>query len=552
MAARRPCSEERAMADGTELAQAHAAAAAGAWSGAYDAFALASTSVRLDGADLLAWSSAAILSGRDDEGCDLLANAFDRFVDDRDAARAGQCLLRAGLNLSNRGRDAALAGWMARGARLAADPELGHVVRGYLGVPRGRRAGEEGDAAGALTQFRLAQEVGEQVDDADLVALARMSLGYVRLMTGQVTEGLDELDDVMVGVTGGRVSPVVAGVIYCVVVRMCREALDVRRAREWTFALDAWCERQPQLVPFRGTCRVHRSQVLLETDAWDQALLEADLAVAALSTPPQGDLGVAWYQKGEVHRVRGELDRAQDAFRQALEAGGDPEPGLALTWFASGRAADAFGLLRGAMERVGPPRPLLLAAVVEVGVAVDDLPTARRAVAMLAGQASDPASGSCLQAIAATADGTVRFADGDVRGAERSLLRALDLWLGLTVPYEVARVRVRLAAVHRARGDDAAAELGLEAARSTFRRLGASADLVALEGPAIVAPAGGLSPREAEVLRLAATGRTNRAIATELHLSEKTVARHLSNLFAKLDVPSRAAATAWAYEHGVL
>ena len=538
--------------DGTELGRAHAAVAAGAWSEAYENFALAAASVRLEATELLAWSSAAILCGRDDEGCDLLANAYDSFVEDRDAARAGQCVLRAGLNLSNRGRDAALAGWMARGARLAQDAELGPVVRGYLAVPMGRRAAEGGDAAGALSLFELALGVGEEVADDDLVALARMSKGYALLKLGDVQEGLDELDDVMVGVTAGRVSPVVAGIVYCVVVRMCREALDIRRAREWTFALDSWCERQPQLVPFRGTCRMHRSQVLLETDAWDRALVEADLAVAALSVPPQGDLAAAWYQKGEVHRVRGELDPAQDAYGRALEAGGDPQPGLALTWFAAGRVDDALELLRGAMAAPGPPRPLLLAALVEVGSAAGELSTARRAAEVLTGLAASPASGPFLEAMAAAAEGTVLLADADPLGAREPLRRALDVWAELTVPYEVARVRVRLAAVHQALGDVAAAAVEIGAARAVFERLGAAADVTALDSPPVAASPGGLSPREAEVLRLVATGRTSRAIATELHISEKTVARHLSHIFTKLDVPSRAAATAWAYEHGVL
>jgi len=357
--------EDRAMAEGSEVGRANAALAAGAWSDAYEAFARAAAEVRLDAGDLVAWSSAAILSGRDDEGCDLLANAYDLFLGDRDAAGAGRCLLRAVLNLSNRGRDAAVGGWLARGTRLAQDPELGPVVNGYLAVPMGRGLAEGGDVVGAGALFTLARGVGEQVGDDDLVALARMSQAYARLGVGEVAEGLDELDDVMLGVTSGRLSPVVAGVVYCVVVRLCREVLDIRRAREWTFALDSWCERQPQLVPFRGACRMHRSQVLLETDAWDRALVEADLAVDALSTPPQHDLAAAWYQKGEVHRVRGELDSAQDAFRRGLEAGADPQPGLGLTWFAAGRVEEALAVLRSAAQAEGPPRggPSALSAI---------------------------------------------------------------------------------------------------------------------------------------------------------------------------------------------
>lgn len=539
------------MGHDTVLEGAREASSRGRWATAYESYATAAALDGLGSADLADWGAAALLCGHDDEGCDLLASAFDALVSDGEVAKAARCALWASMNLGNRGRLAAIAGWMERGARLAAE-NPGSVVPGYLAVPQARRAIAEQDTAQALRCYRLASDVATRVGDRDLGTLARLGEGHVLILAGETTAGLAALDEVMLAVTTGGASALVVGIVYCAVIQLCREALDLRRAREWTHALDAWCERQPELVPFRGACRVHRSQVLLEADDWDGALVEAEGAVLALSHPRQADLGGAWYQKAEVHRLRGELSEAQDAYRAAHEAGADPMPGLALVWTVLGRAAEAHEALTARLDAPAPS-PAMLAAAVESALAAGDLAAARRAADRLARRAQGQSSGLCVDTLAASADGAVLLADGDPHAALAPLGRAVDGWFELDVPYEVARARVALAAAHRLLGDVVDADLDEESARATFRRLGAATELARLGGtPSSVRSRGPLSPREVEVLRLVATGLTNRAVASALTLSERTVARHVSNIFVKLDVQSRSAATAWAYDHGIV
>ncbi|MET0788892.1 MAG: helix-turn-helix transcriptional regulator [Cellulomonas sp.] len=538
------------MGDDTALTRAREASAHGRWATAYEQYSLAAARDGLGPVDLADWGLTALLCGRDDEGCDVLASAFDGLVRDGEVARAARCALWACLNLGNRGRVAAIGGWMERGARLAAATP-GSVVPGYLAVPHARRAMGEGDAAGALRSYHLASAVATEVGDRDLGALARLGEGHVLVLAGETTAGLAAVDEVMLAVTTGGASALVAGIVYCVVIQLCREALDLRRAREWTYALDGWCDRQPELVPFRGACRIHRSQVLLESDDWDGALAEAESAVEALSHPRQADLGLAWYQKGEVHRLRGDLTAARDAYGAANEAGADPMPGLALVWTALGRAQEAHDALTARLDSP-TPSPALLAGAVEAALAAGDVGAARLAAARLAETADGPAGNLCVDALAAGAQGAVLLAEGDPRSALGPLNRAVDAWFELGVPYEVARARVALARARRALGDDVDAALDEDSARAAFRRLGAATDLAGLDDVPSLSPLSPLSPREVEVLRLVARGLTNRAVATSLTLSERTVARHVSNIFVKLDVQSRSAATAWAYDHGIV
>ena len=285
------------------------------------------------------------------------------------------------MNLGNRGRFAAVGAWMERGARLAADSPTS-VVHGYLAVPQARRAAFDGDARQALTCAELAATVAAEVGDRDLAALARFGQSVALVMLGETAAGLAVLDDVMLDASSGGPSALVIGIVYCAVVGLCRQALDLRRAREWTYALDRWCERQPELVTFRGECRVHRSQVLLEADDWDHALTEAENAVTALSHPRRPGLGAAWYQKAEVLRLRGELTAAQDAYGTATRQVPTRCRSRARRgWGWAGRATPTTHV--GAARRPGPPAAGLLAAAVDVALAAGDvqLPGGRRRLA---------------------------------------------------------------------------------------------------------------------------------------------------------------------------
>jgi DNA-binding CsgD family transcriptional regulator len=348
----------------------------------------------------------------------------------------------------------------------------------------------------------------------------------------------------MVAVTSGGLSPIVTGLLYCSVIDGCQAVYALGRAREWTAALTHWCEQQPDMIAFTGLCLAHRAELMQLDGAWRDALDEARRAARRGTAT-----GQALYRQGELHRLRGALAEAEAAYRDASRHGCEPQPGLALLRLDQGKADAAAAAIRRALAETTEPskRALLLPASVEIRVAIGDLDAARRACADLEAIA-ERRDGGMTEALVAHARGAVALAGGDARAALVALRRASTLWQELAVPYEAARVRVLVARACHALGDEDAAALELEAARGVFERLGAEPDLARLTPSA----PHGLTARELEVLRRVAAGRTNKAIAAELVLSERTIDRHVSNILAKLRVPSRAAATAYAYEHELI
>jgi DNA-binding CsgD family transcriptional regulator len=415
----------------------------------------------------------------------------------------------------------------------------------------------EGDANSAHVSFVRADEIGETLGDLDLAMFARLGRGWSLVLQQHVTEGMALLDEVMVAVVAGELSPILTGIVYCSTIEVCQSVLDLRRAREWTGALSRWCEAHPDLVPFRGNCLVHRCEVFQLQGAWHDALDAARRACVLLAPPPVWDsLGWAYYQLGEIHRLRGEFALAETAYRQASRAGRDPEPGRSLLLLAQGAGDAAVASIRRVLAETLDPigRAKVLPAYIEIMLATHDIGAGRVAVDELR-RIADELGAPYLRVLTAHAAGAVLLAEGDTRAALVELRGAAAMWRELDVPYQVARARVMIGLACRQLGDNDGAGLEFAAARGRFEDLGATPDLAhlrRLSGSLRPRPDDGLSSREREVLALLATGKTNRAIAAELFLSEKTIARHVSNIFAKLTLSSRAEATAYAYKHGLV
>jgi len=528
-----------------------------AWGRAYAELSAAADEEPLEVEDLERLASAAYLLGRREESSDVWARAHGECARLGDVARAARCAFWLAFSFLNSGDVARGSGWVDRGQRLLDDRRLDCVEQGYLRYAASLRSIFSGDVAAAQVGFRQAAAMGERFRDPELTALARIGEGRSLIYLGEVVEGVALLDEAMVAVGAREVSPIAVGDAYCTVIEGCHELFDVRRAHAWTAALSRWCDGQPELVLYRGECLIHRAEILQLRGAWSDALAEVGSACARLADPPgQGALAAAAYLRGELHRLRGEAADAEQGFRTASELGRDPQPGLALLRLEQGRVEAADAAIRRALQEAEDPvtRGRLLGPYVEIALAAGDVGAARAAADELAAFA-DALDQPFLRALSQQATGAVLLAEGEPNAALISLRHAGNGWRELEAPHDAARARVLVARCCRALGDDEGAEMELDVARSTFAELGAAPDLARTEPPSSASAAripGGLTKREVEVLVLVAAGRTNRDIAGELFISEKTVASHLSHIFTKLGLSSRAAATAYAYEQGLV
>lgn len=527
------------------------------WPDAVTQLHAADTEGVLEPEDLERLAVASGLSGDLSESDRTWERAHKAWLEVGDLPRAARTAFWLGMHLAMRGEHARGGGWLARAARLIEEYAHDCAELGYLHLPDAMGDLARGRIGEATIRYEHACRIGERFADSDLLAMARMGVGQCLLARGEIVGGMALLDEVLVSVVSGETSPIPTGIVCCAVILECQARFDLRRAQDWTEALDEWSRSQRGLVPFRGQCLVHRAELMRLRGRWSEAEELADQAERLLNTPrPHPVLGMALYERAELHRLRGEFAEAERAYRSAGERGRDPQPGLALLRLTQGRVEAAHGSIRRVLDEAHNSRSrcMLLPASAEIALAAGNVASARATADELSAVAAE-LDKPLVHAVSDQLAGAVRLAEGDPAGAGEQLRRSLALWQELDAPHEVARVRVLIGQACRELGDADSSELEFDIAERAFRELGAAPELArlqALRGPAPTAAPSTLTAREAEVLALAAAGRTNREIAAELVLSEHTVRRHLQNVFAKLDVPSRAAATSYALRHGLI
>jgi len=530
-----------------ELDRGRQAYAQQAWLSAFESLSTADRTGELDAEDLERLGRAAYMIGRDDEYVAALERAHRRHLD-RDAVPAAtRCAFWIGHSFLFRGERARAEGWFARAERLLAGSGIDCVERGYLKIPVWLEQMGGGKFDEGYTTAVEAAAIGERFHDPDLIWLARDEQARALLRLGRFKEGFRLVDEALAAASTQELSPIVTGIVYCNTIAFCRAVYDMRHVREWTRALTTWCERQPEMVAHNGLCLVHRAEIMLLAGDWEAALTEAQRCIQRFTKGALNQLayGRAFYCLGEAHRLRGEFGSAEEAYRQASLHGCEPQPGLALMRLAQGQSEVAAAAIRRVVNETRLPlsRAGVLPAYVEIMLAIGSLELARSACRELE-EATTQFDSEALHAACAHARGTTALAEGCAADALIELRRAFRIWTDLDAPYELARSRYAIASACELLGDHETAGLELDAARATFKAIGA---------PTIdkkeTRESHGLTAREMQVLRLIAGGKSNRDIADALFISEHTVARHVQNIFAKLAVSSRAAATAFAYSH---
>lgn len=505
--------------------------------------------------DLEQLGIAAFLIGDEAASVDAFRRAHTAYLTLADFTAAARCAFWQAFPLIERpDQQAAANGWLVRLGKLLDDCPAVCAERAFWLCATGHQKIRRGEVEAGASMLAEAVRMGVACNAPDAVALARQAEGRVLLQQQRVAEGLDAFDEVMVSLSCGEVGPMIAGVVYCSVIGACHEVFDLGRAREWTGALTEWCAKRPDLVPFRSACMVRRSELLQMQGAWAESIDEAERACSRTNQAFSAfEAGPAHLQRAELHRLRGEFAEAEAAYERASQAGRAPQPGRALLHLARGEKAEALTDVKRALAETRNPRLRVdvLRACVTIAIAADSLDDARVAeseLTLLCTQRPAP----YLEAATAVAKGAVQLASGDAGAALTCLRAGAMAWHDLEAPYESARARALMGDAYWQRGDKDGARLEWDAAQEIFERLGAAPDVEAIAArlaSPLPSSTDALTGREVEVLRLVAAGLSNRTIGSKLDISEKTVARHISNIFTKLDLSSRSAATAYAYEH---
>jgi ATP/maltotriose-dependent transcriptional regulator MalT len=487
------------------------------------------------------------------EDCIESRQAAYRIYEELGSTReAGMCAVWLYEQHCQRARGAMGSAWLQR-ARRALESDDGCVEQGALLLREAELAHGSGELEPARLLADRALGLGRSLGSVDLEAEALQTIGRVLIDDGAVALGFAHLDEAMLLAVEGRLGPYSTGKVYCSLIGACEDVGDLRRAAEWTEATTTWAEQHP-LAIFPGICRIHHAVVLDRRGAMQRAEEELSRACEDLLESHLANAAAAFAEVGDIRRRLGELDRAEEAFARAEELGGQPCAGSALLRLAQGRVDTAERIITDCLARQFPSRlarARLLPAAAQIAVAAGHVERADASVRELE-ETAESFDTPMLRAMAALGRGRVLLARGELAPACASLRDAVARWQALGVPFEEATARTVLAQAHREAGDEDAAAACFAAARASFERIGAVLDPGAPEVTGQADLPGGLSPREVEVLRLIAAGLSNKEIAAELHLSVKTVSRHLSNIFTKIGVSSRSAATAYAFEHHIV
>ena len=535
------------MAHGNDsLTRARAAYTQRDWPAAAEGFAAADPG-DLTADDLAAQADSAFWLGRMDDTLRLGAAAYDAFLAESRPEGAAMSAVLLGIFHMAGGDEPQGMGWIGRAARIVEDlPDC--IAHGYLmfltEVEAKLRLGQPAEA---VTAARRMQELGRRLDHPDLTAMGIHAEGRALLKSGQPADGLALMDEAMISVLDGRLNPFNQWTLYCFTIDACHEVGDLGRMSRWTELTERWLATLPAadaLGPgFWGMCAVHRAQLHLLHGDWDEAE-RAALPAAQLDSVRVDYAAEAWYVVAESRRLR-RLPGASEAYDEAHARGRNPQPGRALLRLADGDVDGAARSVRSAVAAAGDDplrRAPLCAAAVETALAAGRIEDAGSAAAELE-EAAATWGTSGLQAMAASARGAVLLGQGRAEEALPVLSDACRRWQELGAAYDAAAACTRLAEAYRALGDEASAAAEMALAEATHARLG-------LHRPARDAP-GGLTERECEVLALVAEGHSNQQIAETLVISDRTVARHLTNIFHKIDVTSRTQAARYALDHGL-
>jgi ATP/maltotriose-dependent transcriptional regulator MalT len=527
-----------------------------AWGDAYAFLSSADGRLSLDAEDLELLAQAAYLVGKEADCTDTWARAHQKFLDQGHIKRAACSAFWLGMVLFNQGEHAQGSGWMARAGRLIEEYPRECEESGFLLIPQGLQYLRKGDGETARELFQQAAEIGKRFNNADLVTLGRLGQGQALIHQQNITQGTTLFDEVMVAVISDELSPIVAGIVYCAVIDSCQKIYDLQRAQEWTEALSRWCEAQPDLIPYRGQCLVRRAEIMQIHGDWPNAMAEIQRAcqLSNSSSPPAP--GEAYYMQAELYRLQGKFSEAEEAYQQASKWGRNPQPGLAMLRLAQGQVDAAKTAIRHAADEAPNwmARSKILPAAVEIMLAANELQSAEESAGEL-DSIADTFGALFLRALALQAQGRVMLVNAKPGSALKKLRQSWTLLKKMEASYESARTQLLVGLACRKLGDESTAVMELGAARRVFQQLGAEPDVARVDSLIRKAKAGnthGLTSREMEVLRILATGKTNKDIANELFISERTVDRHVSNILGKLNVESRAAATAYAYQHDLV